>query len=160
VREVFKAVYGPLRTALHEQRTAARAAISGMPEFNQLSVGGRARVNVAFFNEGKTLAEVPATELRDEQQMLAANQQYSIAHLRAALDAIDDATGRAKAQVIELLAGELRDKGEKERTATWKPSQAFAGRTFSKESEVDEAFDREKATIVALIRDGKTVQVV
>jgi hypothetical protein len=160
VREVFKAVYGPLRTALHEQRAAARAAISGMPEFNQLSVGGRARVNVAFFNEGKTLAEVPATELRDEQQMLAANQQYSIAHLRAALDAIDDATGRAKAQVIELLAGELRDKGEKERTATWKPSQAFAGRTFSKESEVDEAFDREKATIVALIRDGKTVQVV
>jgi hypothetical protein len=163
VRTAFKAVYGPLRTDLHDRTAAAQQAIQAMPEHGQLSIDGRARVRVAFFNEGKPLAAVPATELRDEQQMLTANQQYSIAHLRSALAALEGETRRAREMVIALLAEEQRRKGVQERTVTWNAAAAFAGRRFEGEAaldEVDRLFDGEREKVKAMIRAGKTVQVV
>jgi hypothetical protein len=42
----------------------------------------------------------------------------------------------------------------------WKPSEAFAGKRFTTEEEVDQLFDSEKERVKALVRQGKTVQVI
>lgn len=98
--------------------------------------------------------------MRDEQQLLAASAQYSIAHMRTALAAMDNQLTLAKARVIEFFTEEQRRKGEAAKVATWKAAAAFTGKKFSTESEVDAAFDTEKEKVKSLVREGKVVQVV
>ncbi|MDP2948229.1 MAG: hypothetical protein Q8P22_01660, partial [Chloroflexota bacterium] len=160
VVEAYRAVYAPLRKELHERVTQARAAITSMPEYDQLALGDKSRVRAEFLGEGQPLAEVSLPDLRDEEQLLAATAEYSIAHLRSALAALDAVVGRARERMLELYGKEQRQRGEKERVATWKPAEAFAGKRFTTEEEVDDSFDTEKGKVKALVRQGKTVQVV
>jgi tRNA A37 N6-isopentenylltransferase MiaA len=106
------------------------------------------------------LAEVSLPDLRDEEQLLAASAEYSIAHLRSAIAALDTVVGEARSRVLELYGKEQRQRGEKERVAVWKPSEAFTGKRFTTEEEVDQLFDSEKERVKAMIRQGKTVQVI
>ncbi|MBI3978332.1 MAG: BREX system P-loop protein BrxC, partial [Chloroflexi bacterium] len=87
VLDAFRAVYEPLRKELHRRSAEAAQAVTGMPEYRALSYSNAAMVRVEFLGEGKPLHEVSLPELRDEQQLLDANDEYSIAHLRAALAA-------------------------------------------------------------------------
>jgi hypothetical protein len=160
VLDAFKAVYVPLREELHQKAAEARRTILEMPEFEALSFGDRDLVRVEYLGEGKPLQEVSLPELRDEQQLLAANAEYSLAHLRAALAALESQVAQARARVIELHSEGQRRKGEQERIALWKPAEAFAGKRFATEADVDAAFDPEKERLKALVREGKTVQVV
>ena len=128
------------------------------PEFKALSFGDRAQVRVEYLGEGKPLQEVSLPELRDEQQILAANAEYSIAHMRTALAALESQVAQARARVVELHTAQQERKGAAAQTVTWKPTEAFAGKRFVTESEVDTAFDGEKERLKALIREGKTVQ--
>ena len=160
IMEVFRAVYAPLRQELHERVTQIQAAITSMPEYQALSVGSRARVRAEFLGDGRPLAEVTLPELKDEEQMLAASAEYSIAHLRSALVAIDALAGEARARVLELHGREQQERGEPENIALWRSSEAFAGKTFATEDDVDRVFDMEKERVKTLVREGKTVQVI
>jgi len=159
VVEAYRAAYTPLRKELNERVTQARAAITSMPEYDQLAFSDKSRVRVEFLGDGQPLAEVSLPELRDEEQLLAATEEYSIAHLRSALAALDSVVGQARARVLELYGKEQRQRGEKEKVAMWRPAEAFAGKRFTTEEEVDESFDKEKEKVKALVRQGKTVQV-
>ncbi len=160
VMEAFRTTYSPLRKELHERVAQERAAITSMPEYQALSLSNRTLVRTEFLSDGRPLAEVSLPDLRDEEQMLAANAEYSIAHLRSALAALDVVAGEARARVLELYGKEQRQRGEKEKVAVWKPSEAFAGKRFTTEDEVDEIFDTKKERVKALVRQGKTVQVI
>jgi hypothetical protein len=160
VRDAFKSTYEPLRRELSERVVEARTSLTTMSEYNELELGERARVRAEFLSEGRPLAEVSVPELHEEAQLLAANAEYSIPHLRTALAAIDSQLGQARARVIELYTEAQRRKGEAEKTATWRPAEAFAGLRFETEPEVDQALDGEKERLKELVREGKTVQVV
>lgn len=160
VLEAFRSTYAPQRQQLHEQMEAARKAILAMPEFEALSAGDRAVVRAEFLGGGRPLQEISLPELRNEEQLLAANSQFNLAYLRQALANLDIERVRARARVIDLYAAEMAAKGRLVSTATWSAAQAFAGRSFRSEEEVDAAFDAEKDRIKALIRDGKSVEVV
>jgi hypothetical protein len=159
VSKAFRAIYLPLREDLRRRVAEARAAVMNMTEFQQLSLTDRTTVRVEFLGEGKPLAEVSLPELRDEQQLLAANGVFNIAHLRTALAALDSQLSQAQARVIELRSDEQRRQGEQERVVVWKPSESFAGKRFTGEAEIDAAFDAEKERLKALVRQGKEVQV-
>lgn len=160
VMEAFRTTYAPLRNELHERVAQERAAITSMPEYQALSLSNSTLMRTEFLSDGRPLAEVSLPDLQDEEQMLAANAEYSIPHLRSALAALDAVAGEARARVLELCGKEQRQRGEKERVAVWKPSEAFVGKRFTTEEEVDEVFDSEKERVKALIRQGKTVQVI
>ncbi|MCL4534926.1 MAG: BREX system P-loop protein BrxC [Bacteroidetes bacterium] len=160
VLDAFKAAYAPLRAELQRRSAAAARAVTDMPEYKALTIGDAALVRVEFLGEGKPLHEVSLPELRDEQQLLNANAEFSIAHLRSALVALDPQLSAAKARVIQLYDDDLRRKGEAATTATWKPAAAFAGKTFVSEADVDDAFRSEMEKIKKLIHEGKRVQVV
>lgn len=161
VLDAFKAVYVPLREELHRRSTeAAHAITDGMPEFGELPFGDRTAIRVDFLGEGRPLFPVPLPELRDEQQLLAAHAEYSIAHLRSALAALDAQVSLAREQVLQLHAAEQQRKGVAAKTATWRPADAFKGQRFTTEAEIDTALDAEKERLKALVREGKTVQVV
>lgn len=158
--DAFKAVYVPLREELHEKVAAARRAIMEMPEFEALSYGERALVRVEYLGDGQPLQEVSLPELRDEQQLLAASAEYSIAHLRTALAALESQVALAQARVIELHAAQQERGGAAVKIVAWKPAEAFAGKRFTTEADVDAAFDPEKERLKALVREGKTIQAV
>ncbi len=160
VLDAFKAVYVPLREELHQKAAEARRTILEMPEFEALSFGDRALVCVEYLGEGKPLQEVSLPELRDEQQLLAANAEFSLAHLRTALAALESQVARARARVIELHTTQQEREGTAAKIVAWKPAEAFAGKRFATEADVDAAFDPEKKRLKALVRDGKTVQAV
>lgn len=160
VLDAFKGVYMPVREELHQRCEAAKTAVTGMPEYAELDLAERSQMRVEFLGDGKPLQEVSLTELRDEQQLLAANAEYSIGHMRATLAALDSQVAAAQARVIELLTEQRKRKGEAARVVSWKASDAFVGRRFETEADVDAAFDPEKQRLKDLVRDGKTIQVV
>lgn len=160
VLDAVKAVYVPLREELHAKAAEARPTILEMPEFEVLSFGDRASVRVEYLGEGKPLQAVSLPELRDEQQLLAANAEYSIAHLRTALAALESQVAQARARVIELHTAQQEREGAAAKIVAWKPADAFAGKRFATEADVDAAFDPEQERLKRLVRDGKTIQVV
>ncbi|MGI8550249.1 MAG: BREX system P-loop protein BrxC, partial [Dehalococcoidia bacterium] len=160
VLEAFRETYAPLRTALRDRSQQARKAILAMPEYEALTLPNRTDVRTTHLNPGRPLQEVSLPELKNEEQLLAANSQYSIAHLRLALGSFEQETGRARARVIELYTAAQQARGEQARTATWAAATAFSGQRFQREDQVDAAFDAVKDQIKALIREGKTVEVV
>jgi hypothetical protein len=160
VLEAFKAVYAPLRGELHRCVAEARTEVTGMPEYGELTLGNRAVVRTQFLGEGKPLAEVALPDMKNEDQLLAANAEYSIAHMRASLAGLASLTGQAKALVLQLHAEEQRQRGEKERQVIWEPAKAFAGRSFETPEEVEEALDAEKKRLMELARQGKIIRVV
>lgn len=160
VIDAFRSIYAPLREDLSKRSTAANQAIQAMPELEELSVTDRAAVRGEFLGDGKPLQAVTLPELRDEEQLLSANQQFSIPHMRVLLGGIDAECGRAKARVLELHNKMLVERGDKERTATWSPAQAFGGKRFQTEDQVEDAFNAERDRLKALVRDGKTIDVI
>lgn len=160
ILDAFRAVYGPIREELHRRSGAARVAVTGVPEYADLDLAERSQMRVEFLGDGKPLQEVSHPELRDEQQLLAANAEYSIGHMRAVLAALDSQVAAAQGRVIELLTEQRKRKGEAARVVSWKASDAFIGRRFETEADVDAAFDPEKERLKNLVRDGKTIQVV
>jgi hypothetical protein len=158
--DTFKAVYTPLRHELHKRSQEARQLITEMPEFKELSLGDRALVRVDFLGEGKPLQEVSLPELRGDEQLLQANVEYSIPHMRTALAALDNQVSQARARVIELYTAHQKHDGPGGEIVTWKPAQAFAGKRFTLPEEIDDAFDPERERLKALVREGKTIQVV
>lgn len=160
ILEAFRDTYKPLRKELAERTTGARSNISGLPEFEDLGVGDRALVRTEFLSEGKPLQEVTLPELKNEEQLLAANAQLSIPHMRLALSSLDIEAGKAKARIIDLHNAEMQRRGEKAKTATWSPAETFSGKRFQTEDQVDTAFDAEKERLKQLIRDGKTIEVI
>lgn len=48
VLDAFKAVYAPLREELHKRSEDAAAAISGMPEYQGLTMGDRTLVRTEY----------------------------------------------------------------------------------------------------------------
>lgn len=160
VLDAFRGVYLPLRKELAERTGAAHQAILDMPEYQALEVGDRALVRTRYLAEGKPLHPVTVPELRDEQQLLAANSEYSIPHLQAALAALDTQLSAARGMVVKVYQEEQERKGQAAKTATWDPKKAFAGKRFDTPEQVDAAFDAEKERLKALILEGKAVQVV
>jgi len=160
VLDAFKAVYVPLREDLHKGSTEAATALTSMDEFDELPFADRAAIRVEFLGEGRPLFPVPLPDLLGDQQLLAANSEYSIAHMRTALAALDGQLSLARERVLELFAAEQKRKGHEAKTVTWRPSDAFKGQQFTTETEIDEAFDAESARLKALVREGKTIRVV
>jgi hypothetical protein len=157
--DALKAVYVPLREELTRKTGSARKAILDMPEFKALSSAHQLQVRAEFLNQGAPLQEVPAVPLHEDAQVLAANEAFSIAHLRTALGGIDEQVRRAQARMIALHAQEQRDRGEQARTATWEPAKAFSGKRFKTLEELDAAFQEQLDQLKPLIRDGKEIQV-
>jgi hypothetical protein len=160
VLDAFKAVYVPLRQQLSKRSTEAATAVAEMDEFDQLPLSERTAVRVEFLGEGQPLFPVPLPELRDEQQLLAANAEYSVAHMRTALAAVDVQLSVARERVLQLFAAEQERKGEAAKVVTWRPADAFRGKQFTKADDVDAAFNPEIERLKAFVREGKTVRVV
>jgi hypothetical protein len=99
-------------------------------------------------------------QLHTEEDLLRANAEYSIAHIRSTLSAIDGEIGRAQTLIFDLFNKQQEAEEAVARVATWTAASAFRGKTFSKEEEVDRVFNAEKERIKQMIRDGKTVKVV
>jgi hypothetical protein len=158
--DAFQSVYAPLRQDLHNRVGVARARVESMVEYEVLSASDKAKVRAEFFGTGKPFALVSVPELHDAQQLIAANAEYSVNHLRAALSAIDRELSGAESRVLGLHGEEMKRRGEEAKTERWSPSAAFAGHRFTKVEQVDEVFDAEKDRITTWIRDGKTVHVV
>ena len=160
VVESFQGVYQPLRRELAKSTKVAHDGIIEMSEYKALSLGDQTLVRTRFLAEGKPLHPAKLPELRDEQQLLDANRQYSIPHLQAALAALESQLSAARGMVISLYEKMRQEKGEKAKTATWSANSAFAGKRFDKTEQVDAVFDAEKTRLKTLILEGKTVQVV
>lgn len=160
VIDAFRGVYQPLRKELAHRTRSAHDAVVGMPEYAALGLSDQAEVRARYLAEGKPLHPVDVPELRDEQQLLNANAQYSIPHLQAALAALESQLSAARGMVISLYAEQERKKGEEARTATWSPAQAFQGKRFETVEQVDELFDAEKTRLKAMIQEGKVIQVI
>ena len=56
------------------------------------------------------------------------------------------------------FAQERRDRGERERTFTWEPAKAFAGRRFKTLEELEAAFTEQLALLKRQIAEGKEIQ--
>lgn len=153
--DVFRSLYAPLREEAHRRVAEARHRIEQMPEYGELSVSDRAKIRAEFLAEGRPLAEIPLPELKNEEQLVAANADYSVGHLRAVLAALDAQVQAARARVLELATAAQ----EEPRVVLWDPAKALGHRRFSTETEVDEAFDTEKERLKALIREGKVIEV-
>jgi hypothetical protein len=160
VLDAFKDAYVPLRQELHRKVEDARHAITDMSDYNALALGDRTTVRVEYLSEGKPFQEVSLPELRDEQQLLAANAEYSIAHMRAALAALESQVSDARARVIDLRTAQLDRAGKAAKMVPWKPTDAFAGKHFVTEADVDAVLDPLREQLKELIREGKTIQVV
>jgi hypothetical protein len=156
VLEAYREVYRPLREELRDRVAKSRAAVTGMPEYEQLPIGDRSIVRTRYLIEGRPLAEVDAPALKNEEQLLSATAAYSIPHMRAVLSALASQVSEARALVIERY----NTWKQEQLIAAWQPAQAFAGQRFTTEAEIDAAFDAEKERLKTLIREGKTIQVV
>ena len=153
--DAFRSVYVPLREEAHRRVAGARDRIQRMPEYEGLAPSDRAKVRAEFLAEGRPLAEIPLPELKNEEQLVAADAAYSVSHLRAILAALDAQVSAARSRVLELAAA----RQEEPKVALWDPAKALGNRRFQTEAEVDEAFDPEKERLKALIRDGKVIEV-
>ena len=160
VLDAFRAVYLPLRKDLSQRTEGAHKTVLDMPEYQALELGDKAQIRTRFLAEGKPLHPVIVPELRDEQQLLVANSEYSIPHLQAALAALDTQISAARGTVLKLYEEEQRRRGEESKTATWDMKKAFGGKRFETTEQVDAVFDTEKERVKAVILDGKTVEVV
>jgi hypothetical protein len=158
--EAFRAVYRPLREDLSRRVKVASDAIKAMPEYERLSIGGRAQVRAEFLAIGKPLHEVTVPELKSDAQLLAANGEFTIAHLNSALAALDNQVSTARARVIEVYNREQDPGKKKPAIVTWKASGALGGKTFVTEADVDLALDAAKVELKQIVRQGKTIQVV
>ncbi len=160
IRRAFRDTYLPLRTQLSERVGAARQEILAMREFTDLPAGDQSAIRVRYFNEGKPLADVGVPQLQNEQQLLAANQDYSIAHIRALLAALDNEVNAAREAILTRYAVEQERVGEQAMTATWKPSEVFGGKQFTNDAQIEALFNTERDRLIELVRQGKTIQVV
>jgi hypothetical protein len=160
--DAFKDVYVPLRERLTKETDAARRAILDMPEFSALSHPHQLKVRAKFLDRGAPLQELSSVTLHEDAQVLKANEAFSIAHLRTALGGIDAQVQQAKGLVLSLFTKEQLERGEKERTVTWQPAKAFAGKRFKTVPELEEAFATFTEQLEELKRqilDGKEIQV-
>lgn len=157
VVEAYRAVYVPLREELARRVREARASLTAMPEYEELTPSAHAELRVRFLAEGRSLAEVSEPELRDEEQLVRASRELSIPHIRARLAALDGELAAAKALLVELVAAE-RGEGEPE-VVVWEPARFFSGTQFTTEDEVDMVFEDAKEEVKGLIRDGKVVRI-
>jgi len=160
ILDAFKAIYVPLRQHLHEGVDAARTRVTQMAEYVALSFANRATVRTEYLGEGKPLHEVSLPQLQNEEQLLAANGEFTIAHMRSSLAAIDGQVGGAQARVIELLNKQQIEEGKASRLVSWPAAETFRGKRFDSEADVDAAFDPERDRLKALVREGKTIQAV
>ena len=151
----FRAAYEPLRRKVAEETQAANADIREMPEYATLKVDGTMQVRTEYLGKQRPLDPVPMPALHDEQQLLAANDEYRISHLRTILDALPGQTASARAFVRKLAASEE----DRQRTVVWKTADAFGTHRFEKEEDVDAAFDAAKEAIKTLVRQGKIVEI-
>jgi hypothetical protein len=159
VLDSFRAVYVPLREDLAKRSSGAQAAIKAMPEYKALLLDGHMKLRNEFLGQGKPLQEVSLPELKNEQQLLDANEAFSIGYLRSALAALDSELSRARTRVIELFNGQ--NNGPKPTpVVTWKASAALGGQRYQTEDDVDRALDQAKEALKRLVREGKTIQVV
>ena len=157
--DTFKEMYLPLRRDLTINTETARTAIQEMPEFTALDALHKTMVRNEFFGQGAPLQNVPTVPLRGDDEVLAANEAFSIAHLRTALGGLDAQLGRARMRVIVLHAQEQRDRGERERTVTWEPAKVFAGKRFTTVQELEAAFAEQLEQLKQQIAQGKEIQV-
>ncbi len=160
--DAFKAAYVPLRERLMKETEAARRSILEMPEFSALSHQHQTEVRAKFLDRGAPLQELPAVTLHEDAQVLKANEAFSIAHLRTALGGIDAQVQQAKGLVLSLYTKEQRERGEKERTVTWQPAKAFAGKRFKTVPELEAAiatFMEQLEVLKRQIQEGKEIQV-
>lgn len=98
--------------------------------------------------------------MMSDDDVLKANESYSITHLRTLQSSLDGAQSSAHQQLIAALAEQQKEEEGTSRIASWKPADAFAGKTFNEPTEVNEAFDQAKADVLELIAQGKTVKVI
>ena len=132
-----------------------RAAVIESAEFARLGVKA-VDVRIRFMGAGCQLQEVPDVPLANEADLIAASNQFSLPLLQARVSGADKAVAEALA-FMDLLLGEKPP----EQYATWETSQLI-GRAFSpgNEAAVDEAFDKAKADVKALLVQGKTVRII
>jgi hypothetical protein len=100
-----------------------------------------------------------------EQDLLTANADYTIGHMRAALAALDAQITEAQAAIIALLTKEqertppLKGGAPQVRIVVWRPAAVFAHQRFTTPEEVAAFFDDQKERLMELCRQGNTVQV-
>lgn len=165
VLEAFRAAYQPLREELHRRVDAARAGIEKSTEYARLKLTDRTAIRTTYLALGKPLAEVSLPSQWGEQDLLTANADYTIGHMRAALAALDAQITEAQAAIIALLTKEqertppLKGGAPHLRIVVWRPAAAFAHQRFTTPEEVAAFFDDQKERLMELCRQGNTVQV-
>ena len=157
--EAYRGTYGPLREDLATRVGEARAAITSMREFDELTATNRAEVRSRFLTEGQPLAEVSNPEVHGEEQLVIATRQLSIPHMRARLAALDREVSLAKTLILQSFAKQLEEQEQAPQLAIWDPLPAFSGAQFSSEEEVDMVFDAAKDEVKAFVREGKIVRI-
>lgn len=151
----FKAVYEPLRRKVAEETQAANAAIRAMPEYQALKLDATTQIRERYLGKKRPLDPVPMPDLKGEQELLQANDEYSIPYLRTILDALPTQAAAARAFVRQLAASEE----DRKRTVIWKTADSLTTQRFATETEVDTAFDAAKEAVKALVRQGKIVEI-
>jgi hypothetical protein len=156
--DVYRGVYSPLREELARTVATARADITSMREYEQLTQSHKAEVRARYLSEGQPLSEVTTPKVHDEQQLVLASRTLSIPHIRARLAALSREVGMAKGLVLDLYARQVDDDGGPP-PVVWDPVPFFSGTQFSTADEVDMVFDAAKDEIKGLVRDGKIVRI-
>lgn len=157
--EAFRSAYAPLRRSVTQEVERARQAILDMPEFQALSPQGQTAVRDEFLGQGKPLQRLPEASLQTDEQLLIANREFSIAHLRSVQSSIEGVLRQARPRVITRHAQEQVARGERERTVTWEPARAFAGKRFKTVEELEAAFREQLNQLKRQIAEGKEIQV-
>lgn len=155
VIDIFRECYAPLRRELHNRVTAARTQLMAMDEYQALGLGDTITVRARILGDGRPLGEVPLPEHLGEDDLLSANAQYNMAHMRSALAALDSQLSDARRLIFELYEQHQQER----RIVVWDPRQVFAAASFASETEIDETFDTEKERLKAALREGKQIRI-
>ncbi len=153
--KAFRGAYQPLRESLAQRTVAADKTIRAMPEYDALELNDRVLVRTQFLGEGRPLHPIAVPELKNEEQLLAANAEYSIGHLDAVLIALDSQLTAARELVIQLHNARIG----KPDIVVWRLAEAFGNSRFETEDQVEAAFNAARDQVKKLLREGKVVQV-
>ena len=152
ILQAYRSRYAPAYEQARVKVESARAAIIDSPEFASIGEKGYL-VRSQFMGAGRQLEQIPVATLTGEADLIAAADRFSLPLLRAKTSGAD----KAVAEAMVFIAGLA--PGDKVSYTTWETS-SLIGKAFTDEAKVDEAFDRAKEEIKALIRQGKTVRTI
>ena len=168
-RSAFDQAYGAYREVYHQahdeiRRDVEKAVVEilGGEAYTQAPNDQRGQVVDAVFGPGR-VCHYPQTCIASAMQLIEAAGRRSLTSLNQARVALPGYRAQVEADLRKLAAPPPKPD---EKVFEWRPSDAFAGRRFVTEKEVDDAFEQatkklqESAEeLKAHIREGCTVVV-